>query len=245
MPVATKPQSQRGQRFREGRVLEPLDQIRMSPNGVTGTWAYYLRPDGATIRDALVICPNGGIPDIEDDRMRQRYGTNALEYRRKEEAKGHKFLGSKLTPENVALLVQTMGENREDEILWCQEQIEETVMDIKNSDRPEIRDQARKRKNQLQKRIDTMLAPFDADALLVELEEIAHAQMLASVDPNVLRVMRSMVGEVNEKLQKAVNRFAAGKQSEVDPEFVGVARRRGRPPKNAGAEFAGSDFVDA
>lgn len=248
MSVATedKPRSKRGQRARETSVLDAIDQIRMPPGGVTGTWAYYLRPDGATIRDALVINPNGGIPDIEDAAMRSRYGTGAPEFRRKEERKGHIFLGSKLTPEAVGKLVRSMGDNREDEILWCQEQIADTELDIENSDRPEIRDQARKRRRQLQKRIDTMLAPFDADALLAELEEIAHAQMLASVDPNVLRVMRAMVGEVNEKLQKAVNKFAAGKQTDVDPELTGVVRRGpGRPRKDAGAEFSGSDFVDA
>ena len=246
-----RPKSKRGQRYRDQVVLEPIDQIRMTPNGITGTWAYYLRPDGATIRDALVINPNGGIPDIEDARLRARYGTGAPEFRQKEQRKGHTFLGSKLTPEAVGLLVRTMGENREDEILWCQEQIEDADMDIANSDRPEIRDQARKRKRQLQKRIDTMLAPFDADALLSELEEIAHAQMLASVDPNVLRVMRSMVGEVNEKLAKAVNRFAAGKNtSSVTTGFgddgLGTVpvKRRGRPAKNAGSEFTGVSFID-
>src|SRR5574343_220177 len=124
MSVATedKPRSKRGQRARETSVLDAIDQIRMPPGGVTGTWAYYLRPDGATIRDTLVITPNGGIPDIEDAAMRSRYGTGAPEFRRKEERKGHIFLGSKLTPDAVGKLGRSMGENREDEILWCQEQ---------------------------------------------------------------------------------------------------------------------------
>ncbi|MCR4341168.1 MAG: hypothetical protein NUW01_14925, partial [Gemmatimonadaceae bacterium] len=141
MSVATeeKPRSKRGQRARETLVLDAIDQIRMVPAGVTGSWAYYLRPDGATIRDALVINPNGGIPDIENLAMRARYGTGASDFRRKEERKGHVFLGSTLTPEGVGKLVRSMGDNREDEILWCQEQIADTELDIANSDRPEIR----------------------------------------------------------------------------------------------------------
>lgn len=246
-----RPQSRRGQRFREQVVLDPIDQIRMTPGGVTGPWAYYLRPDGATIRDALVICPNGGVPDIEDARLRARYGTGSTDFRMKEQAKGHIFLGSKLTPEAVARLVQSMADNREDEILWCQEQIEEAERDVAQSDLPQVRDQARKRKRQLQRRIDTMLAPFDADKLLTELEEIAHAQMLASVDPNVLKVMRAMVGEVNEKLAKAVSRFTAGKQTSSvmtgagdDALVAEPVRRRGRKPKNAGLEFTGVASID-
>lgn len=243
--TAEAPRSKRGQRYREAQVLEPIDQIRMAPGGVTGTWAYYLRPDGATIRDALVLCPNGGIPDIEDTRLRDRYGTGAADFRQRELRKGHIFLGSKLTPEAVGRLVHSMAANREDELLWCQEQLQDADTDIANSDRPEVRDQARRRKRQLQKRIDTMLAPFDADALLAELQDIAHAQMLASVDPNVLKVMRALVGEVNEKLAASVARFTTGKVSDPDPDMVGVPRRRpGRPPKNAGIDFQGVDIID-
>ena len=246
-----RPQSKRGARMRETLIPDVIDQIRMPAGGVTGPWAYYLRPDGATIRDALVICPNGGIPDIEDARLRARYATGHQEFRQKEARKGHIFLGSKLTPEAVGRLVQSLADNREDELLWCQEQIEDCDADIENSDRPEVRDLMRKRKRQLQRRVDTMLAPFDADALLAELEEIAHAQMLASVDPNVLRVMRAMVGEVNEKMAKAVAKFTQGKVTTAVTTGVGddglgtaAAPRRGRPPKDAGAEFSGASHID-
>lgn len=243
--VAERPQSQRGQRARVGAVATPLDQIRMSPQGNTGAWAYYLRPDGATIRDALIICPNGGVPDLENKRMQARYGTNAPEYRARAAAKGFKFIGSKLTPEGVRELINVMAQNVEDETLYCQELIADCEETIRNADRPEIRDQAKKRKGQLQKRIDTMLAPFDADALLAELDEIARAQMLASVDPNIMRVIRSMVGEVNENLAKAVERFARGKApSGVMEGDTAVAVRGTRSRGDAGASFGGSDFVD-
>ena len=243
--VAERPRSIRGRRMREGDVLTPLEQIRMQPAGNTGAWGYYLRPDGATIRDALVISPNGGVPDLDNARLRARYGTNASEYRARAEAKGFEFIGSKLTPEGVRRLIQVMANNREDEMLYCQELIEECDDVLSNSDRPEIRDQARKRKGQLQKRIDTILEPFDADKLLGELDEIARAQMLANVDPNILRVIRSMVGEVNESMAKAVERFTRGKQTGTVVEGESTVAVKGtRSRGDAGESFAGSDFVD-
>lgn len=241
--VAERPRSQRGQRMRAARVLTPLEQIRMTPQGNTNAFCYFLRPDGATIRDALVISPNGGVPDLPDERMRARYGTNAAEYRARGEAKGFKYLGSKLTPNAVRELIETMAANREDEMLFCQEEIEDCERTIANSDLPQIRDQAKRRRAQLKARIDTMLAPFDADALLEELSEIAQAQMLADTDPNILRVIRMVVGEANEKLVKAVQKFQAGKQSEADPEMAGVPR--GTRVKSTGDDFAGRDFIDA
>src|SRR3990167_137711 len=75
-PVPGQPRSTRGRRKREQRLLTPLEQIRVTPGGITGPWAYYLRADGATIRDALVLYPNGGtLPANEDPKG--KYGTNA------------------------------------------------------------------------------------------------------------------------------------------------------------------------
>lgn len=249
--VAERPRSQRGQRLRGDRVLTPLDQIRMAPTGGTSAHAYYLRPDGATIRDALVISPNGGVPDIEDQRLRARYGANASHYRDLARAKGFEFLGEKLTPDGVRKLVNTLAKNREDELLFCQEEIEDCDQVIANSDLPQIRDQAKRRKVQFERRINTMLAPFDADALLEELEEIARAQMLANVDPNVMKVMRAMIGEVNERMAKAISRFTQGKQSGGivtgvgDDASMGAAPRGQKSRGNSGADFSGSDFIDA
>lgn len=177
----------------------------------SGSWAYYLRPEGATIRDALILYPNGGIPDIADERLKARYGTNAEYYRNRQRQKGFEFVGPTLTESGVARLVEILADNRDDEIIFCEDEIANCADVIKNADRPEIRDQARKRKRLFEKRLDTIKQPFDPDALLAELKEIARAQMLASVDPNVLRVMRAMIGEVNAKTESMIAAFQSGK----------------------------------
>lgn len=177
----------------------------------TGAWAYYLRPDGATIRDALILYPNGGIPDIDNERLRARYGTNAEYYRQRQRAKGFEFVGPTLTEPGVRRLVEILADNRDDEILFCEDEAANCADVIKNADRPEIRDQARKRKRLFEHRLEILREPFDPDALLDELTEIARAQMLASVDPNVLRVMRAMIGEVNAKTESMIAAFQTGK----------------------------------
>lgn len=207
------PRSKRGRRARPQTVLTPLEQIRMRPGTITGPWGYYLRPDGATIRDALILYPNGGKPDAN------RFGLNAEYYRQRQAAKGFQYLGQSLTTDSVRLLVDTMEANREDEILFCEDEIAECQHVIDNSDRPETRDGQRHRRNQFQVRLAMLLAPWDPDKLVEELNDIARAQRLANIDPNVLSVMREMIGEVNERTQELVKHFARGKATQ-DPDVV-------------------------
>ena len=211
--AAPTPRSQRGRRARQPKVLTPLEQIRMRPGGITGPWGYYLRPDGATIRDALILYPNGGQPDTN------RFGINAEYYRQRQAAKGFHYLGQSLSSEGVRLLVETMERNRPDEVLFCEDEIAECQYTIKNSDRPEVRDGQRRRRDQFQARLDMLLAPWDPDALVQELNDIARAQRLAGIDPNVLAVMREMIGEVNERTRELVQHFAKGKATQ-DPDLT-------------------------
>lgn len=241
VPQAFKPRSQRGKRAYEGDILRPIDQIRTNnqirPDAdSTGAWAYYIRPEGATIRDALVFQPNGGIPDIDDTKLRARYGTNATYYRDRAAAKGFEYIGPVLNERGVRRLVEVLAENREDEILYCEDEMANCEYTIANSDRPDVRDQARKRRNQLQRRLDTLRQPFDQDALLAELNEIAQAQMLSKVDPNVLRVMRAMFGEVNERITTMAGAFRGKPMG--DGKFA-------RPTGGSSLEDSGgADFID-
>lgn len=211
-------QSERGRRRREGDVLRPIDQITRPPGGggmeATGAGAYYIRPTGATISEALVYYPNGGVPDIDNLRLRERYGANALYYRERQAARGLEYVGQVLNEAAMKRLVEVLEANREDELLFLAEELADATDVAKNSDRPEVRDQARRRVRQLTRRKDTIEAGFDPDELLAELNEIARAQQLAKVDPNILRVIRSMVGEVNAKLAEAVTHFQQGKPRE-------------------------------
>jgi hypothetical protein len=220
MPTLTKakagePRSKRGQRVHQETILRPIDQIPMPPGGgdieAVGAWAYFLRPDGATISDTLVLYPNGGIPDVDDPRLRQRYGENADYYRKRQERKGFEYVGHTLTEAGIRRLIELLAENREDEILFCEDEVENCKQVSTSSDRPEVRDQARKRQRQFTQRLEYLRQPLDAEELTSELNEIARAQMLAKVDPNVLRVMRSMVGEVNDRMAEAIGRFQSGR----------------------------------
>lgn len=247
-PVPGQPRSERGKRRYAGgtAILTPLAQIRVQPQGVTGAWAYYLRPDGATIRDALILNPNGGVPDLDDRRLQGKYGTNAAYFREKAQRKGRVFLGQQLDERAMRLLVETLAKNRGDEILFCEDEIATCEFNRVNNESQREREIATKRKTQFQRRLDTLRQPFDPDALLAELNDIARAQMLASVDPKVMRVMRAMIGEVNSKLEGMVGHFQSGKQNEQDPSMTGMPTpTRQRNASDAVGSFGdGQAFID-
>ena len=235
-------QSTRGRRRYDDTVQRPIDQIRQIPGGngadATGAWAYYLRPDGATIRDALILCPNGGIPEMEDERLRARYGTNAEYYRTRQARKGFEYIGPHLREEGIRKLLQVLLANKEDEILFLQEEINDAKDVVKGSDRPEVRDQGRRRIRQLTKRMETIQQGFDPDELEAELKDIARAQQLALVPPAVMRVMRSMIGEVNERVAAQVAVFQQGK-GVAEPAPVRMSGGG-----DHGADFMGKDSID-
>lgn len=207
-PSADMPRTERGRRRRgrDFRVLTPLEQIRRPLPGVTGPYAYYIRPDGATIMDALILYPNGATLPAEQD-PRGRYSQNASYYRERQSNKGFAYVGPTLTADGARLLVQTLERNRPEEILDLEDQIAECQHVIETSDRPEVRDGQRKRRDQLQARLDRVRAPLNADALVKELDEIARAQKMARVDPNILAVMREMVGQVNASFEEKLHAF--------------------------------------
>ena len=218
--------SERGmrRRNRDMQMLTPLEQIRGRPAGdaqssFNGAWAYYINPSGATIRDALILYPNGAqLPRNED--TKGRYSENAAYYQQRQARKGLTYIGPTLTEQGVRLLVETLEANKEDEILDLEEQIQECEYDIQNSDRPDWRDNQRKRKAKLQRRLDHVKMPIDADELIKELNSIARAQRMARVSPETMTVMREMIGEQDAKFQAALAKFQSG--STQSEEVVGV-----------------------
>jgi hypothetical protein len=217
--VAEKPQpfvprSNRGRRELQGEALTPLQQVRIIPSSrdknfseVTNAWAYYIRPDGATIRDALILSPNGGVPELDDQKKRAIFGRNAELYRAQMRAKGYEYVGPRLTVPGVKRLVEVIMGNRQDEILYCEDSVVNCQSTIDNSDRPEVRDQARKRKAQFERRLEYLRQDIDADAMVAELDDIAKAQELASLDPKLARILRSMIGEKVSVLEDLVSRM--------------------------------------
>lgn len=233
------PRSRRGRGLYQETVLTPLQQIPVMPSQTAGysagAWAYYLRPDGETISDILILLPNGGIPDIDDSRKKDRLSTNASYYQLRQSKKGFEYIGQVLTEPGVRRLVEIMAANREDAILFCEDEIVNARFASKNSDRPEIRDRERKRAEQFERRLTYLQQPIDPEALVAELKEIARAQMLANVDPNVLRVMKSMLGEVNERMEAALEHFQAGRLSQSSE----------TGPKRSGSKAADATEFDA
>ncbi len=225
MPTKTpimdaEPRSKRGRALHELSNLRPIDLIPIPPGGnaieAVGAYAYYIRPDGATIKDALICYPNGGIPDISDPRMRDRYGANALQYQNRMIAKGFEYIGPSLTEAGMKRLVEVMESNREDERLFCEDEIASAKEIASNSDLPEVRAQQKRRVRQLTARLEQMSTPIDIDDLLAELTDIARAQQLAKIDPNILRVMKNMIGEVNEKMAGYMTHFTSGDGAALD-----------------------------
>lgn len=219
--------SERGQRRRnrDMQMLTPLEQIRGRPTGDSGSsfngaWAYYINPSGATIRDALILYPNGAqLPRNED--TKGKFSENAAYYQQRQARKGLTYVGPTLNEQGVRLLVETLEANKQDEILDLQEQIQECDYDIQNSDRPEVRDNQKKRRAQLQRRLKHVEMPINADELISELNSIARAQRMSRVSPETLTVMREMLGEQDAKFQAALAKFATG--NTASEEVVGVA----------------------
>jgi hypothetical protein len=222
--VAEGPRSERGRRraSRDMQMLSPLEQIRARPSATTGPWSYWLRLDGGTIRDALVLYPNGAqLPPTED--ARGKYSLNHEYYQARQRAKGYEYVGPILTAPGVKRLIEVLQANKEDEILDLEDQIAECDSDIKNSDRPDWRDNQRKRKAKLQRRLDHVRAPLDAEALTAELNDIARAQRMARVSSETLMVMREMLGEQDQKFQRALERFQSTGSAADGERFEGVA----------------------
>lgn len=213
-PQPFVPRSNRGRRELQGDALTPLEQVRIIPSSrdvnfteVTNAWAYYIRQDGATIRDALILYPNGGVPEVDDQKKRAQHGRNAEYFRARQLRKGFEYIGPRLTIAGVKRLVEVIMGNREDEILYCEDEVVNCQSTIENNDRPEVRDQARKRKYQFEKRLEYLRQDIDAEAMVAELDDIAKAQELASLDPKLARILRQMVGEKVSALEELVGRM--------------------------------------
>lgn len=211
--VAEKPRSERRGRQRGERLLTPLEQIPLPPGAgsgsdTTGAGGYYVRGDGATIGDCLKFYPNGGVPQISDQRKRSMYGRNAEYYRQRQARRGLEFIGSTLTPEGIKRLLEVMDENRDDEIYNVKLEIENAQGVSQEADIPEVRNQARRRVGQLQKRLAYLEQPVDADAMEKELKDIARAMRLSKVPPEILETME----ELNEETRNMIAHFS-GKQA--------------------------------
>lgn len=217
-PLTGKPYSKRGMRDKglSNTDASPFQQVRRFRRHLTsndeaeGAYAYYLRPDGATISDVLIVCPNGGRPEIPpgtDQRTanrRRKLGTNAEYYRGRNAAKGFEYVGPKLTPEGIKRLVEILEENREDEILFIDEKIAEAEESFKTTSDPQKRDLERDRVSALNKRRMYLTQKLDVNAMVDELNSISRAHQLASLPPNVLQVMTAMIGEAEQKMVNAL-----------------------------------------
>ncbi len=211
-------------RYGRGNTLRPIEQIRpfdMAHAPEKGAGAYYLRPDGATIMDALIWYPNGASLPREDDPKR-RFSANADLYRARQARKGFEYVGPSLTSEGAARLVAILERNRPDEVERLEDEIALCDQTIKNTDRPDVRDHERRRREQLAARLERVRNPFDPDALVKELEEIANAQQMANVPPAVLQVMRRMLAASGQAVKdELITRFQkAAPSGDEAPEGV-------------------------
>lgn len=204
---ATRAMARRG----VSKTLTPIEQIRpYNPNSIPdrSAGAYYIRPDGATIADALIWYPNGAKHDREYD-PNGKYSENADYYQSRQKRKGFEYVGPMLTVAGAKRLVEVLEKNRDAEVERLEDEIAIAEYAVLHADRPEVRDQQRKRRNQFQIRLDRVKQPFDPEALANELQEIANAQEMANVPPQIMRVMRRMLEAQGKKIDDAMMaRFA-------------------------------------
>ncbi|TXH57199.1 MAG: hypothetical protein E6Q97_04685 [Desulfurellales bacterium] len=201
-PLTGKPYSRRGRREAGIREVTPLQQFRRWDDHLTtntirdSAYAYYLRPDGATVADILVICPNGGTPTIEGDararRRKRLIGSNAGYFRDRQQAKGFIYIGQQLTREGILKMVEIMEENQPDEILWVDEQIAMAQVTLRTDPRHDHQNLAQERISRLNAVRERLTTKLDVDAIVKEMNLIAEAQRLANLPPEILAVMRQM-----------------------------------------------------
>src|SRR3972149_6813303 len=86
-----EPRSARGKRMRGVTTITPRQEIPVHQGCAA---AYYLRPDGATISEALVIYPNGNDQD-------KRFAKNYAHYRQPQRDRGLIYLGPTVTAGSV------------------------------------------------------------------------------------------------------------------------------------------------
>jgi hypothetical protein len=200
LEVTEPVRSKRGAQMRgsTGGAVSVLEQISPRPGGpVGGPAAYYVRKDGATIREALVVQPNGAPIKGDDGEYEQR---RALK-------DGMVYIGPALTIEGIQLLIQTLAENRDDYILFLKEEIEATDLDAKTSDEPKTRAYQRARCERFRALLKQAEMPLDGEALYSELQSISQAQELASLPKNVREVMLRTVGQVNGRVQEIASQL--------------------------------------
>lgn len=200
-------------------VATPMEQVRPRPGGLTdGPAAYYLNPRGATIAEALIIYPNGA-PMIR----RGREIGNAVYVQNRQRERGYEYIGPTLTPEGARRLVEIIQSNRSDFLLDLKEQVADCEHDVENSDRPDVRDNQKKRKMQLMRLVAQVQTPLDGEALVNELDQIVQAHKLAAVPPAMREAITAIAGEAaSAHVLAMVNRLEGGKTVSGDSGTVVV-----------------------
>lgn len=197
-----------------------MEQIRPRPGGLIGGPAsYFLNPKGATVAEALIIYPSGA--PIYNNAGREV--GNAVYRQQRMKERGFEYVGPTLTMEAGRRLVGIIESNRPDFLLDLREQMADCDHDIQNNDRPEVRDNQRRRKIQLSRLFEQTRVPLDADALVKELDEIVQAHKLAAVPRNMRDAIAAIAGEVASKhVLSMVGQLEGGTQIKNDEVAVTV-----------------------
>jgi|TARA_Y100000310_G_C20696075_1_gene825873 hypothetical protein len=203
-------QSQRGMSRRgfSTRAATPMEQVRGRPGGLTGgPAAYFLNPKGATIAEILIIYPNGA----PVHRNGKEIG-NAMYAQNRQAEKGYEYVGPTLTVDSAKRLVEILESNRTDFVLDLTEQIADCEHDIAENDRPEVRDNQRKRRVQLDRLLEQARTPLDGQALVKNLNDIVQAHKLAAIPPAMRDAIASIAGDVaSDRVLSMVGQLSGGK----------------------------------
>lgn len=212
--VSKRGRSRRG--FGSG-LPSAIEQIRPRPGGLLGgPAAYFLNPQGATIREVVLIRPNGA-PVMRGGRD----VANAQDVQRRMRERGYEYIGPTLTTTAARRLVEVLELNRFDYTLDLTEQIADCDHAIDNSDRPEARDIQRRRKTQLTMLLEQARVPLDADRLVSDLDDIVKAHKLAALNPAIREAIASMVEtETDSKVSALVEQLTGGKRVSGEEGFA-------------------------
>jgi hypothetical protein len=190
-----------------------LEEIRDRPGGIKdGPAAFFIRPDGATIREALVINPNGA-PVVKNGT--DRGGSRMAQERAAK--KGFEYIGPQLTSDGLRRLIQVIEANKYDYLLDLKEQIDDCEKTIKETETPSVRDNARKRRAQIERLIAIASRDIHPDQVMKELDEIMKAQKLAALSSAQREAITILLGdEVGDRIKSLASRMGSGKSVDGD-----------------------------
>lgn len=159
-------------------------------NPRTSPYCYWLDPNGGTMRDAVRFDPNGAKPG---EGCESKYTQSWQIFQATNEDMGWIRLGHQLQKDSIKLIVETLEKNRPIEKEVMEHYRAVAAYEVTNGTNERARAIAQKSVTTYTKLIEQLEMPIDADFMISELNEIARAQRMSALSPDMRAAIREMI----------------------------------------------------